>query len=176
MDQYLIALGSNLGSRELTIARAIALIEEQVGKILIVSQLYETEPIGNADQQFLNGALVCQSRITSPFAVLATLLAIEKSLGRTRETYWGNRTIDLDIVLWRREDGKYPRIDTPELVLPHPRCTERDFVLVPACEIAGNWQYPESGQCLSGYLSLLKTHTIQKKWGPHGPPPKMQNI
>lgn len=175
MDQYLIAFGSNLGSRDLTISQAIALIGKQVGGILRVSHFYETAPIGNADQQFLNGALICQSTITCPFAVLRTLLAIEKSLGRTRETHWGNRTIDLDLIMWQRTDGESSRIVSPELSLPHPRCTERDFVLIPACEIAGDWQHPESGQCLSHYLNQLTTHTVQKKWEPQGPPPKMQN-
>ncbi|MFW7377628.1 MAG: 2-amino-4-hydroxy-6-hydroxymethyldihydropteridine diphosphokinase [Oligoflexus sp.] len=175
MDQYLIAFGSNLGEREHWIRQAIALIEELIGNILKVSQVYETAPIGPADQSFLNGALVCQSRITSPFAVLEGLLSIEKRLGRIRDTFWGNRTIDLDLIAWKTGDGKFPLIETENLSLPHPRCIERDFVMVPVCEIASEWYFARSQQCFSAYLEKTQIKSIQKKWGSLGSPYNEQN-
>lgn len=175
MDSYLIAIGSNLGDRMHNIREAQALIAARVGKILKVSSIYETLPVGNANQCFLNGALICQSLFKQPKQILKILLDIERDLGRVRETHWGNRTIDLDLILHQNSEGSFPLVQSKDLQIPHPRCTERDFVLVPACEIAGQWLLPPHQVPLSSYLPIVKIHSIQKNWGPCGPLEHSQN-
>ena len=86
--------------------------------------------------QFLNG--VCQVRTSlAPLALLHILLAIEQEMGRVRLRHWGERNIDLDLLLY--EDVV---MDTPELILPHPDMQNRDFVLLPLAEIAPELVHP----------------------------------
>ncbi len=126
-----VALGSNLGDREKNIENAV----EKIGKlegtgVIKCSSLYETEPVGYLDQgRFLNAAAMVMTML-SPLQLLAKLQEIEKELGRTRDIHWGPRTVDIDILLY--EDLK---MDLPELIIPHPRMTQRGFVLIPLEEI-----------------------------------------
>ena len=138
--EYLIAIGSNLGDREEHIQGAIELIGKSIGKPVRVATLYETAPVGAADQQFLNSALIVLSKLP-PAEVLQLLLNIEKVLGRLREVHWGNRTIDLDIILVKK-NGEPMSVSTESLNVPHPRLLERDFVLCPCAEIAPDWIHP----------------------------------
>ncbi|MDR3717183.1 MAG: 2-amino-4-hydroxy-6-hydroxymethyldihydropteridine diphosphokinase [Bryobacteraceae bacterium] len=109
-------------------------------KLLAVSSLYRTEPVGYLDQDwFLNAVARIETRL-SPREFLTRLLAIERDLGRVRTVRNGPRTIDLDILLWGdlvlRED---------DLVIPHPRLQERLFVLEPLAEIAPGVCHPVLG-------------------------------
>ncbi|ANY73572.1 2-amino-4-hydroxy-6-hydroxymethyldihydropteridine diphosphokinase [Paenibacillus ihbetae] len=126
-----IALGANLGDREGNLMEALERLDDTLGiQVLRVSNLYETEPVGYVDQpMFLNMAAVVSTSL-SPHALLAEMQRIEKELGRVRHIHWGPRTVDLDL-LWM--EGR--RLDTPELVLPHPRMQERSFVLRPLSDI-----------------------------------------
>jgi len=126
-----IALGANLGDREGNLMEALERLDDTSGiQVLRVSNLYETEPVGYVDQpMFLNMAAVVSTSL-SPHALLAEMQRIEKELGRVRHIHWGPRTVDLDL-LWM--EGR--RLDTPELVLPHPRMQERSFVLRPLSDI-----------------------------------------
>ncbi len=152
MNEYLIAIGSNLGDRLGTIEEAVTRIEARCGKVAARSSLYETAPIGAADRVFINGALILRSS-SSPESLLRHLLEIEIALGRTREVHWGNRTIDLDILLGRDPGGTALVMASSTLSLPHPRMLERDFVLFPACDIAGQWLHPQSGITLAQELA-----------------------
>jgi 2-amino-4-hydroxy-6-hydroxymethyldihydropteridine diphosphokinase len=151
MQEYVLALGANLGDREYYIGQAIEAIRTSCGPILRQSRLLETEAMGAADRPFLNGALVIQS-VLEPAALLLELLQIEKKLGRTRETRWGNRTIDLDIILWKDEHGEYPSVKTPTLTIPHPELHNRLFVLEPAVEVAADWRHEEKQRTLAELL------------------------
>ncbi|EHB49677.1 MULTISPECIES: 2-amino-4-hydroxy-6-hydroxymethyldihydropteridine diphosphokinase [Paenibacillus] len=126
-----IALGANLGEREGNLMEALERLDDTPGiQVLRVSHLYETEPVGYIDQpMFLNMAAVVSTSL-SPHALLAEMQRIEKELGRVRHIHWGPRTVDLDL-LWM--EGR--RLDTPELMLPHPRMQERSFVLRPLSDI-----------------------------------------
>lgn len=157
--EYLIAIGSNLGDRLQNLHRSLSLIETRCGNITARSSFYRTAPVGAADQEFINGAIILESELV-PQDLMMTLLAIEQSLGRTREVHWGNRTIDLDLVLARIKTSSEESHSTPipgnsivieseSLVVPHPRMLERDFVLVPAAEIAPEWIHPETGSTLN---------------------------
>ena len=131
MHTAYVALGTNLGDKEANLRRALELLAEHGIEVAAVSTFIETEPYGVTDQPaFLNG--VCKVRTAlSPLELLRTLLAIEQEMGRVRLRHWGERNIDLDLLLY--EDV---RMDTPELKLPHPDMLNRDFVMNPLREIA----------------------------------------
>lgn len=131
MHTAYVALGTNLGDKEANLRRALELLAEHGIEVAAVSAFIETEPYGVTDQPtFLNG--VCKVRTAlAPLELLRTLLAIEQEMGRVRLRRWGERNIDLDLLLY--EDV---RMDTPELKLPHPDMLNRDFVMVPLREIA----------------------------------------
>lgn len=105
---------------------------EQI-KVVNVSSIYETDPVGYTEQSaFLN---MVASVITSlkPEDLLEECLKIELLLGRKREIRWGPRTIDLDILMYNQEN-----METERLIIPHPRMKERAFVLIPLMEIASH--------------------------------------
>jgi 2-amino-4-hydroxy-6-hydroxymethyldihydropteridine diphosphokinase len=139
----LVAFGANLGDRLAYIESALRHIGSQCGPVIALSSLYETAPIGNADQTFLNGALICQS-LLEPTDLMQRLLAIETELGRQRTTKWGNRTIDLDVILWQTPEGECYETSTPLLTIPHPEAAKRDFVMRPCLDIAAHWRYPKT--------------------------------
>ncbi|GAA3411695.1 2-amino-4-hydroxy-6-hydroxymethyldihydropteridine diphosphokinase [Paenibacillus hodogayensis] len=128
-----IALGSNLGQRETYLQDAVyqlGLIPDT--EVVRVSDIYETEPIGYADQgSFLNMVAVVRTAL-SPSALHGGMKEIEDQLGRVRTILNGPRTVDLDLLLM---DGV--EIDTPVLTVPHPRMWERAFVLIPLSDVAG---------------------------------------
>ena len=132
-----IALGSNLGDKAANLRRALELLDERGVEVVKVSTFICTEPYGVTDQpQFLNA--VCQVRTSlEPLALLHTLLGIEQEMGRVRLRHWGERNIDIDLLLY--EDVI---MDTPELKLPHPDMQNRDFVLLPLAEIASEFIHP----------------------------------
>lgn len=131
MYNVFLSLGSNLGDRENNLIEAVKRINEiDEVKITKISNIYETEPVGYLDQgRFLNMALKLQTVLT-PLKLLKELQNIENLLKRTREIYWGPRTIDIDILMI--DDLK---INLEDLVVPHPRMFERAFVLVPLMDI-----------------------------------------
>ena len=132
-----VALGSNLGDKEANLRRALELLIERGVEIVKTSTFISTEPYGVTDQPtFLNG--VCEVRTSlEPLALLHTLLEIEQEMGRVRLRHWGERNIDLDLLLY--EDVV---MDTPDLKLPHPDMQNRDFVLLPLDEIAPEIIHP----------------------------------
>jgi 2-amino-4-hydroxy-6-hydroxymethyldihydropteridine diphosphokinase len=135
-----IALGSNIGNRELNIDSAVA----ELAKILEITHLstnHETDPVGGPEQpKFLNAVLIAETEL-DPRELLIAMLEIENKLGRKREVHWGPRTIDLDLIILGDEV-----IDSEVLVLPHPRAHERRFVLEPWLEIDPAAQIPGIGQ------------------------------
>jgi 2-amino-4-hydroxy-6-hydroxymethyldihydropteridine diphosphokinase len=131
-----LSLGSNLGDRQSNLRNAIGRLLE-VGDVVEVSSLYETEPVAVTDQPwFLNCAVELQTDLT-PREFLAGILAIEKSMGRLRTQPKGPRLIDMDILLFGSQS-----IRTPELTVPHPAMAERRFVLEPLAEIAPDVVHP----------------------------------
>ena len=132
-----IALGSNLGDKEKNLRCALLLLTQQGVEVVRVSSFLSTEPYGVTDQpQFLN-AVACVRTSLAPLALLDVLLATELAMGRVRLRHWGERNIDLDLLLY--EDVV---LDTPRLRLPHPDMQNRDFVLLPLAEIAPELKHP----------------------------------
>ncbi|MBI2845399.1 MAG: 2-amino-4-hydroxy-6-hydroxymethyldihydropteridine diphosphokinase [Chloroflexi bacterium] len=136
MATVYLGMGSNLGDREKNLNLALEKLG-RVGKVTEVSSLYETEPVGYQDQPwFLNMVCELQTEL-SPHELLQSLKAIEKNMGRTPGPRFGPRPIDLDILLY-----KDLVLNTPELIIPHPRLAERAFVLIPLAEIAPQVLHP----------------------------------
>lgn len=132
-----VALGSNLGDKEGNLREALRRMEEQGIKVLAVSPFYQTEPYGVTDQPvFLNGAVKVEWQGDCE-ALLHTLLSIELDMGRERKRHWGERNIDLDLLLFDQEV-----VHSDDLVLPHPDMQNRAFVLDPLADIAGDVVHP----------------------------------
>jgi len=132
MARVYVGLGANLGDREATIRRALELLDsDQDVRVVAVSTLRETDPVGFADQpRFLNGAALIETDLGAR-EVLDRLLRVERALGRTRDgPRWGPRTIDLDLLVHGSQV-----VDEPGLRVPHPRLAERRFVLEPLAEL-----------------------------------------
>jgi 2-amino-4-hydroxy-6-hydroxymethyldihydropteridine diphosphokinase len=133
--QAFIGVGSNLGDRWATIKTALAELAKTPGiTALERSAVFETAPVGITDQPvFLNLVIGIETTL-SPEELLDILLALERAAGRdrTRETRWGPRTLDLDLLLYEYEERQ-----GPGLILPHPRLWERSFVLVPLKDLLG---------------------------------------
>lgn len=153
-----IGLGSNLGDRRRNIERAIEeLRRSKLVKIIKISSLYETEPIGGpAQDKFLNGVAEIETKIT-PRVLLALLKIIENEVGRSpSDIKWGPREIDLDILLC---DDLV--IDESDLKVPHPSLHLRNFVLEPFCEIAPHVMHPILKKNVAELFSKLKSNTKQ---------------
>jgi len=150
-----IALGANIasgaGTPPATLAAAVKRLEE-LGRVTARSSLYSTEPVGFADQpRFVNAVVALQTEL-EPHTLLDKLMVIEKAFGRNRSTGIPNgpRTLDLDILLIGDLE-----INEPGLELPHPRLTERAFVLVPLHEIAPYLQIAGFGKSVEELLKSL---------------------
>ncbi|MDO8445433.1 MAG: 2-amino-4-hydroxy-6-hydroxymethyldihydropteridine diphosphokinase [Deltaproteobacteria bacterium] len=154
-----IGLGSNMGDKTANLKRAIEELGKAPGnKVLAVSSFYETEPVGNIDQDwFINAAVKIEPGLT-PRELLEILLKIEKELGRVRDTRWGPRVIDLDILIYDdlvlNEEG---------LSIPHPYLHERGFVLAPLAEIAPGLIHPRLKKSMSELLKGLHDSKKIKK-------------
>jgi 2-amino-4-hydroxy-6-hydroxymethyldihydropteridine diphosphokinase len=126
-----LGIGSNLGNRVDNILNALnKLAETKTIRLVSVSSLYETEPVGFKDQpSFINAAALVETEL-SPFQLLEACLDIEQYFGRIRNQRWGPRVIDIDLLMYGQK-----QICTKRLILPHPHMHQRRFVLVPLNEI-----------------------------------------
>ena len=137
MSTAYVALGSNLGDREENLRNALKHLEENEVRVVKVSTFIETEPYGVTDQPgFVNAVCQVETEL-APLELLRLLLKIELEMGRVRIRRWGERNIDLDLLLY--EDAC---VVSEELTLPHPDMQNRDFVLLPLAEIAGEVLHP----------------------------------
>lgn len=150
-----IALGSNLGDRELNLLRAVSELGRLPGcRVTALSRFYETSPVGMPAETpaFLNGVLRLSTEL-APRVLLGELLRIEQQVfGRTASPIAVSRRMDLDLLLY----GQQVVADT-DLSLPHPRMTQRRFVLQPLAEIAPQLVEPVSGKTISELLEGLSS-------------------
>jgi 2-amino-4-hydroxy-6-hydroxymethyldihydropteridine diphosphokinase len=154
MHRVYIALGSNLGDRIANLTAAIKAMKPNVHPRKC-SPVYETPPWGYSDQpKFLNQVIEAETDL-SPESLLEYLKKIEVNIGR-RETFrYGPRVIDLDIIFF---DGEV--IDSPPLIIPHPRLEERSFVLLPLADLAPDYRHPILGDSVMEMLSKVETKGI----------------
>lgn len=136
MHTIYLSLGTNLGSREDNLERALRLLQEQVGALLRRSSVHETTPWGfESSHMFLN-LCVCMATSLSPLQLLAATKQIERQMGRTQKSeqgHYADRVIDIDILLY---DDVH--VNESDLIIPHPHMYERDFVMLPLNEILGD--------------------------------------
>jgi 2-amino-4-hydroxy-6-hydroxymethyldihydropteridine diphosphokinase len=128
MHRVFLGLGSNLGDRLALLRAAVSSLPD----VAAVSPLYKTEPVGGPDDQpeYFNAVVELQTEM-SPREILNVAQNLEADANRVRTVLNGPRTLDVDVLLYDNE-----RIDDPDLVVPHPRMWERNFVIAPLRDIA----------------------------------------
>jgi 2-amino-4-hydroxy-6-hydroxymethyldihydropteridine diphosphokinase len=125
-----LAIGSNLGDRLAHLQSAVDGLAATAGiDVVAVSAVYETDPVGPEQPDYLN-AVVAVDTTLHAHALLAVGQRLEARAHRVRGERWGPRTLDVDVVFFGDE-----QLDTPDLVVPHPRWEERDFVLAPLADL-----------------------------------------
>jgi 2-amino-4-hydroxy-6-hydroxymethyldihydropteridine diphosphokinase len=155
MHTAYIGMGGNVaswaGPPEITVAAAVLRLES-LGRVVSRSSLYNTAPVGIAEQPRFVNAVVALKTELEPRKLLGELLAVEVEFGRYRaaEIVNGPRTLDLDILLF-----DHVRINEPGLEIPHPRLAQRAFVLIPLCEVAAQTLDPNTGRTVTELLDGL---------------------
>ena len=147
---YVIALGSNRRGRHGAPVDEIRAALDAIGGLVAVAPIIETAPLGPAQRRYANSVAVIASD-EAPEQLLARLKNIEKAFGRRGARRWGDRVIDLDIVLWSQ--GAWASDD---LIIPHPAFRERRFVLDPLVRIAPRWRDPLTGLTVRQLAARLR--------------------
>jgi 2-amino-4-hydroxy-6-hydroxymethyldihydropteridine diphosphokinase len=149
-----IGIGSNLGNRRAQYQKALARITAlPKTRIVKTSSLYESEPLGDAKNWYVNGVIEIETAFSPP-QLLHRLQEIELAMGRKRTAdtkKWTSRKIDLDILLFDNQT-----VDSRTLKVPHPELHNRRFVLLPLCELAPHLTHPRLGVTLTDLLVSLK--------------------
>ena len=155
MHNCILHLGTNIGAKTNNLQLAEMMISSRIGNISKSSQLYKTAAWGKKDQDdFLNKAIISQTDLT-PDEVLSEIHIIEAKLGRQRIEKWGPRIIDIDIIFYGEKI-----IKKPNLIIPHPHLTNRNFVLIPLMDIIPEFVHPELEQSITE-LNELCTDTSE---------------
>ena len=142
MPHIYLSLGSNLGRRELHLERALALIQERIGRPESISRIYESEAWGFASTSNFYNCCISLHTDLAPEHLLHLLLEIEQEMGRLRKGRgYSDRIIDIDLLLYGDSC-----ISAPGLTVPHPSMADRKFVLAPLAEIAAGVTHPVSGK------------------------------
>ena len=156
-----LSLGSNLGDREANLARAVEALHRAGVTLQRRSSLYATEPVGfTAQQWFLNCVVEAQTELM-PRQLLRAVQQTERALGRRRNVEGGPRIIDIDILLYGSSV-----IRAPDLEVPHPRMTERRFVLVPLRELEPGLRHPRLGRTIAELLAGTADTSQVRVWHP----------
>lgn len=158
MKTVYLSLGSNSGDRDVLLARALERLASDDIRVVRASAVYETEPRDFPDQPwFLNQVVEIETSLF-PKQLLSRLQKIELGLGRVRNQWKGPRTIDIDILFYGNAI-----VSTPGLEIPHPRLTDRRFVLEPLAELTPDFRHPRTRQTVREMLvsvSHQKVHRV----------------
>lgn len=158
-----LCLGGNLGDRMAALTEALRLLDATPGmQRTACSSVYETEPWAVADQpNFLNLVAAYETTL-SPQDLLAACKSVETEVGRVASYRWGPRLIDVDILLY---GDRVVDMAEPDLQIPHPRMTQRAFVLVPLAEIAPGLGVPPDGLTVRRLLEQVDDRAGVVRWG-----------
>ncbi len=159
MKTIYLSLGSNLGDREKNLARAITALPERGVRVLRRSSLYETEPVDVRGQPWFLNCVVESETDLMPRQLLQALLGIEREMGRRRRVPRGPRLIDMDILFYGSSI-----IDLPGLEIPHPRSSERRFVLMPLNELAPTLRHPVLKKTVAELLAETPDRSEVRLW------------
>jgi 2-amino-4-hydroxy-6-hydroxymethyldihydropteridine diphosphokinase len=159
MSKVFLALGSNKGDREAYLFDAIkSLMDDEKIRLIKCSSIYETKPYGTIPQNnYLNGAVLIETDYT-PNEIYTIIKKIEKEVGRTDSVRWGEREIDIDIILI---DSLI--FENDKIIIPHKEYDKRDFVLVPIHEIDNELIDPKSKIKIENLIKLLDERYIIDK-------------
>lgn len=187
-EAVFLGLGTNLGDREANLREAVRLLEERGVRVVQVSSLYETAPVGYPDQpRFLNAVARVEAGVgarggepagagvaagagagaradggeVGPAWMLGVAAGIEREMGRVRGIRNGPRVIDIDVLIYGER-----AVETGELEVPHPRMAERRFVLEPLAEIAPELRHPLLGLTAGQMLARVKDQEAERVAGP----------
>lgn len=159
MSPVYLLIGGNMGDRMEYLQLATNAIHQQAGRIISRSAIYETEAWGLTNQdKFLNQAL-CIETLLSPKELLQILLQIEQDLGRKRETRYGPRIIDIDILFYGQEI-----IREPHLKIPHPEIQNRRFALQCLDDIAPEFRHPVLHKTIAQLLAECADPLVVNKF------------
>ncbi len=161
MARVILLAGGNEGDVKRTLQTVQQLVNDRVGAVLRCSHRYESEPWGfTAAGRFSNQALEVSTDLT-PHEVLDAVQAIERELGRNHAAEalekaaggnrYASRPVDIDVMFYDDEV-----IADERLTVPHPLLAEREFALVPLCEIMGKRRHPRTGQTMAEMLDALR--------------------
>ncbi len=145
LKNVILSVGTNLGDRFQNLLQVKNLLQNQLGGIPQWSGIYETPAWGFQGEPFYNTAILLQTSL-SPTEVLSVIRTIENQMGRVRNENaigYSSRNIDVDIILYENQI-----IETQELQIPHPRFTQRKFVLLPMQDLSWQWKHPQTQQNL----------------------------
>ena len=162
-SRVFIGVGSNLGNRRAYHQKALDLMAGlSRTSVVCCSSLYETEPIGEAKNWYVNGVVELETAL-SPRQLLSRLQEIESALGRKRTKKWAARTIDLDILLFDKQI-----VSEEQLQIPHPEMHRRRFVLLPLSELAPQLVHPLLGVTVAELLAGLADDKQVLRLPPNG--------
>jgi 2-amino-4-hydroxy-6-hydroxymethyldihydropteridine diphosphokinase len=150
VNRAIILLGTNTGNLQSNLDCALQFIAAECGPVIKLSSIYKTAPWGNTDQPFFLNRVIGIDTMLDSRILLNQLLSIETKMGRTRETKWEPRLIDLDILFFNNEIHK-----EEGLTIPHPHLHERRFTLEPLAEIFAGLKHPVFGRTVRELLSEL---------------------
>ena len=155
MDKVYIALGSNLANPQVQLISALQAMNQLRGSSLVsVSSFYQSKPLGPQDQPDYVNAVACLETSLAPLALLDELQRIEHEQGRVRLRRWGERTLDLDILLYADQI-----IQSERLTVPHYDMHQREFVIIPLAEIAPHLSLP-NGQLIQTLVQKFADHQM----------------
>ena len=158
-----LCLGGNLGDRMAALTEALRLLDDTPGmRRARCSSVYETEPWAVADQPNFLNLVAAYETILSPEDLLAACKSVEEEVGRVASYRWGPRLIDVDILLY---GDRVVSVADPDLQIPHPRLTQRAFVLVPLAEIAPDTSVPPQGDTVRRLLEQADDRAGVVLWG-----------
>ena len=157
MHKVFLGLGSNVGNKIENIKKAINLLQEKINNIE-VAPFYVSKAVGYENQDdFVNTVLKGYTKL-NPFELLEFTKQVEKQVGRIYRFHWGPREIDIDILFY---DDLV--INTEDLVIPHPRIQERDFVLMPLMDLEKGFMHPNLNVSVEELLRNLENKSIKNK-------------